>query len=94
MKNSAVANMKHFLGLIVRRLSLDCCMFFELLFSSVLTTESYFQLEFEVKQVYTDLLDSKSNRWEQCRTHAADFAEELSDFFSGSKVLCHQHCNL
>lgn len=44
------------------------------------------QLEFEVKQVYGELLESKSKRWEQCRTHAADCADELAEFFSGSKV--------
>ncbi|CAM6121354.1 unnamed protein product [Calypogeia fissa] len=44
-------------------------------------------LEFEVRQVYGDLLESKNHRWEQCRSHAADSAQELSEFFSGSKIL-------
>ncbi|BBM98849.1 WASH complex subunit strumpellin [Marchantia polymorpha subsp. ruderalis] len=45
------------------------------------------RLEFEVKRIYGDLLEGKQGRWEQCRAHAVDCIEELSEFFSGSKIL-------
>ncbi|KAL2650279.1 hypothetical protein R1flu_018407 [Riccia fluitans] len=45
------------------------------------------KLEFEVKRIYGDLLEGKQTRWEQCRTHAVDCIQELSEFFSGSKSL-------
>ncbi|KAG6548557.1 hypothetical protein Mapa_010045 [Marchantia paleacea] len=45
------------------------------------------RLEFEVKWVYGDLLEGKQGRWEQCRAHAVDCIQELSEFFSGSKIL-------
>lgn len=44
-------------------------------------------LEFELKRVYGDLLHGKEARWKQCKAHAAECMLELSDFFSGSKVL-------
>lgn len=45
------------------------------------------RLEFELKQVYTELLEYKEARWQQFRTRAAECMQELSDFFSGSKIL-------
>lgn len=44
-------------------------------------------LEFELKQVYGDLLEGKEDQWLQCKNHAADCMQELSEYFSGSKVL-------
>jgi len=45
------------------------------------------RLEFELKRVYTELLEYKEAHWQQCRTRAAECMQELSDFFSGSKIL-------
>ncbi|KAJ7551564.1 hypothetical protein O6H91_06G020600 [Diphasiastrum complanatum] len=45
------------------------------------------RLEFELKKIYEDLLETKESRWQQCRTNAADCMQELSDYFSGSRVL-------
>lgn len=56
----------------------------EALLSLILETAT---LEFELKQVYGDLLEGKEAQWAQCKNHAADCMQELSDFFSGSKVL-------
>ncbi|GLJ16716.1 hypothetical protein SUGI_0287200 [Cryptomeria japonica] len=45
------------------------------------------KLEFELKRVYSKLLEDKEDRWQKCRSQAAERMQELSDFFSGSKVL-------
>ncbi|KAH9329372.1 hypothetical protein KI387_001480 [Taxus chinensis] len=44
------------------------------------------KLEFELKRVYGELLEGKESRWKNCRSQAAERMQELSDFFSGSKV--------
>ncbi|CAK9191029.1 unnamed protein product [Sphagnum troendelagicum] len=44
-------------------------------------------LEFELKQVYGRLLEGKEAQWQQCKINAAECMQELSDFFSGSRVL-------
>lgn len=56
----------------------------ELLLSLILETAT---LEFELKQVYGDLLEGKEAQFLKCKNHAAECMQELSDFFSGSKVL-------
>ena len=55
----------------------------DLLLSLILETAT---LEFELKRVYGDL-DGKEKQWLKCKNHAAECMQELSDFFSGSKVL-------
>lgn len=45
------------------------------------------RLEFELKQVYGDLLGGKEVRWQQSSKRAAECMKELSDYFSGSQVL-------
>lgn len=56
----------------------------DMLLSLILDTAT---LEFELKRVYGELLEGKEAQWRKCQNHAADCMQELSDFFSGSKVL-------
>lgn len=56
----------------------------DMLLSLILDTAT---LEFELKRVYGDLLEGKEAQWLKCQNHAAECMQELSDFFSGSKVL-------
>lgn len=56
----------------------------DMLLSLILDTAT---LEFELKRVYGDLLEGREAQWQKCQNHAAECMQELSDFFSGSKVL-------
>lgn len=56
----------------------------DMLLSLILDTAT---LEFELKRAYGELLEGKEAQWLKCQNHAAECMQELSDFFSGSKVL-------
>lgn len=56
----------------------------DLLLSLILETAT---LEYELKRVYGNLLEGKEAQWLKCKNHAAECMQELSEFFSGSKVL-------
>ncbi|XP_058102859.1 uncharacterized protein LOC131246600 isoform X3 [Magnolia sinica] len=45
------------------------------------------QLEFELKQLYIELLEGKETLWQESRRHASDCMQELSEYFSGSRAL-------
>lgn len=45
------------------------------------------QFEFELKQKYKELLDTKEDRWNTCKKEGSERMKELSEFFSGEKAL-------
>lgn len=45
------------------------------------------QLEFLLKEIFKTLLDSKEERWEECRNEASSMMQELAVYFSGTAAL-------
>ncbi|OVA09696.1 WASH complex [Macleaya cordata] len=56
----------------------------EALLSFLLKTS---QFEFEVNQLYTELMESKGTLWQESKGHASESMQELSEYFSGSRTL-------
>lgn len=45
------------------------------------------QFEYELKTIYTELLDTKEEKWAQCKGESSERMKELGDYFSGEIAL-------